>query len=102
MQQVEKTRQQCKAPDIRAAAEEFALNPKGPNPKKIVLMPLFVGLENSLTATVEATNVVFFTVGGPIHHGIFVIFFDTEFSQKFVKEFRGTVIPWDEGVYFLD
>jgi hypothetical protein len=111
--QVEQTKQQSKIYEIKAATIPFALKhhpreiiPSKEVPGQISALPILSEAAGEveaifLTEDKTGTNAVMFEIGSGFGHwGIIVCPSDNEDCRKARSGLAGTVIPWQEGVYF--
>ena len=119
LQQVEDTKKQSTASDIKRIAINYFsqtnkllpnLNYTGfhyaaPIPTEITSLAIFSEdpPEDVMPISYQqtGTDVVGFDVGGGFaHQGIFICPANSPSEQEFLKKFVGTMIPWEDGVYF--
>jgi len=114
LQKIENTKRQAKASEIKAVTIPFSLSHKPRElipsklvPKEISSLPILseaMGLVEAsyLTDDKTGTNAVIFEIGsGGGSWGIIVCPTETDNCRKARSGLKGTVIPWEDGVYFL-
>lgn len=110
VQQVESTKQHNKASEIKRIAIQYCSKYKtngytsfGLVPKEIASLPLFSEYQpkSVMPSVYPDADIIEFEVGGGFtHQGIFICPTNSDAGQKFLKQFQGTMLPWEGGVYF--
>jgi hypothetical protein len=103
--EVELTKSQCKAPEVKAAALPlFALydsTNKIVLPAQITSLPIFAADTNDIQMlSLQSTNAFMFITGGGFGHwGIIVSRFDND--REISQWHRNRITPWEDGIFFF-
>ena len=103
IRQLERTKAEIKASEVRALMIQWFSNKTGRIPEKLRTLPILSEGADDISALSDrsGTNFMELSVGGGFaRQGIVVCLTDSPSNQKELHALKGTVIPWEQGVYF--